>query len=137
MLVQETIQPLLRFFNANITADTDTAVISIANTQAVRIVAHTGTVTGTAALRVFVNTTNSTSGATQLTDKAITSLASDSSYEIFVTGAEVYAAMAHAAYLFVQVEVTDTATVPISIEISAFPGRDIPASLPSNWTRVL
>jgi hypothetical protein len=137
MLVQETIQPLLRYFNANITADTDTAVISIANTQAVRIVAHTGTVTGTAALRVFVNTTNSTSGATQLTDKAITSLASDSSYEIFVTGAEVYAAMAHAAYLFVQVEVTDTATVPISIEISAFPGRDIPASLPANWTRVL
>jgi hypothetical protein len=137
MLVQETIQPLLRFFNANITADTDTAVISIANTQAVRIVAHTGTVTGTAALRVFVNTTNSTSGATQLTDKAITSLASDSSYEIFVTGAEVYAAMAHAAYLFVQVEVTDTATVPISIEISAFPGRDIPATLPSDWTRVL
>jgi len=137
MLVQETIQPLLRFFNANITADTDTAVISIANTQAVRIVAHTGTVTGTAALRVFVNTTNSTSGATQLTDKAITSLASNSSYEIFVTGAEAYAAMARAAYLFVQVDVTGTATVPISIEVSAFPGRDIPASLPSNWTRVL
>jgi len=137
MLVQETIQPLLRFFNANITADTDTAVVSISNTQAVRIVAHTGTVTGTAALRVFVNTTNSTSGATQLTDKAITSLASNSSYEIFVTGAEAYAAMARAAYLFVQVDVTGTATVPISIEISAFPGRDIPASLPSNWTRVL
>jgi len=137
MLVQETIQPLLRFFDANITADTDTAVISIANTQAVRIVAHTGTVTGTAALRVFVNTTNSTSGATQLTDKAITSLASNSSYEIFVTGAEAYAAMARAAYLFVQVDVTGTATVPISIEVSAFPGRDIPASLPSNWTRVL
>jgi tRNA G26 N,N-dimethylase Trm1 len=137
MLVQETIQPLLRFFDANITADTDTAVVSISNTQAVRIVAHTGTVTGTAALRVFVNTTNSTSGATQLTDKAITSLASNSSYEIFVTGAEAYAAMARAAYLFVQVDVTGTATVPISIEISAFPGRDIPASLPSNWTRVL
>ena len=137
MLVQETIQPLLRFFGANITADTDTAVVSISNTQAVRIVAHTGTVTGTAALRVFVNTTNSTSGATQLTDKAITSLASNSSYEIFVTGAEAYAAMARAAYLFVQVDVTGTATVPISIEISAFPGRDIPASLPSNWTRVL
>jgi tRNA G26 N,N-dimethylase Trm1 len=137
MLVQETIQPLLRFFNANITADTDTAVVSISNTQAVRIVAHTGTVTGTAALRVFVNTTNSTSGATQLTDKAITSLASNSSYEIFVTGAEAYAAMARAAYLFVQVDVTGTATVPISIEVSAFPGRDIPASLPSNWTRVL
>ena len=127
----------MRFFDANITADTDTAVISIANTQAVRIVAHTGTVTGTAALRVFVNTTNSTSGATQLTDKAITSLASNSSYEIFVTGAEAYAAMARAAYLFVQVDVTGTATVPISIEVSAFPGRDIPASLPSNWTRVL
>jgi len=137
MLVQETIQPLLRFFNANITADTDTAVISIANTQAVRIVAHTGTVTGTAALRVFVNTTNSTSGATQLTDKAITSLASNSSYEIFVTGAEAYAAMAHAAYLFVQVDVTGAATVPISIEVSAFPGRDIPATLPTGWTRVL
>ena len=137
MLVQETIQPLLRFFNANITADTDTAVISIANTQAVRIVAHTGTVTGTAALRVFVNTTNSTSGATQLTDKAITSLASNSSYEIFVTGAEAYAAMAHAAYLFVQVDVTGTATVPISIEVSAFPARDVPATLPSGWTRVL
>jgi len=137
MLVQETIQPLLRFFDANITADTDTAVVSISNTQAVRIVAHTGTVTGTAALRVFVNTTNSTSGATQLTDKAITSLASNSSYEVFVTGAEAYAAMARAAYLFVQVDVTGTATVPISIEISAFPGRDIPASLPSNWTRVL
>ena len=137
MLVQETIQPLLRFFNANITADTDTAVISIANTQAVRIVAHTGTVTGTAALRVFVNTTNSTSGATQLTDKAITSLASNSSYEIFVTGVEAYAAMAHAAYLFVQVDVTGAATVPISIEVSAFPGRDIPATLPTGWTRVL
>ena len=137
MLVQETIQPLLRFFDANITADTDTAVVSISNTQAVRIVAHTGTVTGTAALRVFVNTTNSTSGATQLTDKAITSLASNSSYEVFVTGAEAYAAMARAAYLFVQVDVTGTATVPISIEISAFPGRDIPATLPSGWTRVL
>ena len=137
MLVQETIQPLLRFFNTNITADTDTAVVSISNTQAVRIVAHTGTVTGTAALRVFVNTTNSTSGATQLTDKAITSLASNSSYEIFVTGAEAYAAMARAAYLFVQIDVTGTATVPISIEVSAFPGRDIPASLPANWTRVL
>ena len=137
MLVQETIQPLLRFFNANITADTDTAVISIANAQAVRIVAHTGTVTGTAALRVFVNITNSTSGATQLTDKAIASLASNSSYEIFVTGAEAYAAMERASHLFVQVDVTGTATVPISIEVSAFPGRDIPASLPSNWTPVL
>jgi len=137
MLVQETIQPLLRFFNANVTADTDTSVISIANAQAVRIVAHTGTVSGTNSLRVFVNTTNSTNGATQLTDKAV-SLASNSSYEIFVTGAEAYAAMAHAAFLFVQVDVGGASpSVPISIEISAFPGRDIPATLPSGWTRVL
>ena len=135
MLVQETIQPLLRFFNANVTAPADTAVISIANTQAVRIVAHTGTLTGTPALRVFVNTTNSTSGATQLMDKAITSLASNSSYEIFVSGAEAYAAMTHASHLFVRIDGTGTAQ--IAIEISAFPGRDIPASLPSNWTRVL
>jgi len=137
MLVQETIQPLLRFFNANVTTDTDTSVVSISNTQAVRIVAHTGTVSGTNSLRVFVNTTNSTSGATQLTDKAV-SLASNSSYEIFVTGAEAYAAMARAAYLFVQIDVGGSSpSVPISIEISAFPGRDIPASLPSGWTRVL
>jgi len=137
MLVQETIQPLLRFFNPNVTTDTDTSVVSIANAQAVRIVAHTGTVSGTNSLRVFVNTTNSTSGATQLTDKAV-SLASNSSYEIFVTGAEAYAAMAHAAFLFVQVDVGGASpSVPISIEISAFPGRDIPASLPSGWTRVL
>ena len=137
MLVQETIQPLLRFFNANITADTNTAVVSVSNTQAVRIVAHTGTVTGTAELRVFVNTTNSTSGATELTDKKITPLASNSSYEIFVTGAEAYAALERASHLFVQVDVTGTASVPISIEVSALPGRDIPATLPTNWTRIL
>jgi len=137
MLVQETIQPLLRFFNANITADTDTAVVSISNTQAVRIVAHTGSVVGTAELRVFVNTTNSTSGATELTDKEITPLASNSSYEIFVTGAEAYAALERASHLFVQVDVTGTASVPISIEVSALPGRDIPATLPTNWTRIL
>jgi len=137
MLVQETIQPLLRFFNANITADTDTAVISIANAQVVRIVAHTGTVSGTNTLRVFVNTTNSTSGATELTDKAV-SLASNSSYEIFVTGAEAYAAMARASHLFVQIDVGGASPgVPISIEVSAFPGRDVPAALPANWTRVL
>ena len=135
MLVQETIQPLLRFFNANVTAPADTSVISIANAQAVRIVAHTGTLTGTPALRVFVNTTNSTSGATQLTDKAITSPVSNSTYEIFVSGAEAYAAMTHASHLFVRIDGTGTAQ--IAIEISAFPGRDIPASLPSNWTRVL
>jgi len=135
MLVQETIQPLLRYFNANVTAPADTAVISIANTQAVRIVAHTGTLTGTPALRVFVNTTNSTSGATQLMDKAITSPASNSTYEIFVSGAEAYAAMTHASHLFVRIDGTGTAQ--IAIEVSAFPGRDIPASLPSNWTRVL
>jgi uncharacterized membrane protein len=140
MLVQETIQPLLRFFNANVTSDTDTAVVSISNTQAVRIVAHTGTVSGNNALRVFVNTTNNTNNATELTGKGIITpaIASDSSYEIFVTGAEAYAAMARAAYLFVQVDVGGTnPSVPISIEISAFPGRDIPASLPTNWTRVL
>jgi tRNA G26 N,N-dimethylase Trm1 len=137
MLVQETIQPLLRFFNANVTSDTDTAVVSISNTQAVRIVAHTGAVTGAAALRVFVNDTNSTNNAAQLTDKAITTLASNRTYEIFVSGAEAYAAMARAAYLFVQIDVTGAATVPIAIEISAFPGRDIPASLPTNWERVL
>jgi hypothetical protein len=135
MLVQETIQPLLRFFNASVTAPADTAVISIANTQAVRIVAHTGTVTGTPALRVFVNTTNNVSGATELTDKAITTLASNRTYEIFVSGAEAYAAMARASHLFVRV--AGTGTVPISIEISAFPGRDVPASLPTNWERVL
>jgi len=101
----------------------------------VRIVAHTGTLTGTPALRVFVNTTNSTSGATQLMDKAITSPASNSTYEIFVSGAEAYAAMTHASHLFVRIDGTGTAQ--IAIEISAFPGRDIPASLPSNWTRVL
>jgi hypothetical protein len=135
MLVQETIQPLLRFFNANVTAPADTAVISIANTQAVRIVAHTGTLTGTPALRVFVNTTNSTSGATQLMDKAITSPASNSTYEIFVSGAEAYAAMTHASHLFVRIDGTGTAQ--IAIEISAFPARDVPATLPTNWTRVL
>jgi tRNA G26 N,N-dimethylase Trm1 len=138
MLVQETIQPLLRFFNANVTTDTDTSVVSISNTQAVRIVAHTGTVSGTNSLRVFVNTTNSASGATELTDKAIATLASNSSYEIFVSGAEAYAAMAHAAFLFVQVDVGGASpSVPIAIEISAFPARDVPASLPSGWTRVL
>jgi hypothetical protein len=137
MLVQETIQPLLRFFNANVTADTDTAIVNISNTQAVRIVAHTGTVSGTNSLRVFVNTVNSGSGAVELTDKAV-ALASNSTYEIFVAGAEAYAAMARAAYLFVQVDVGGAnPSVPIAIEISAFPGRDVPASLPTNWERVL
>jgi hypothetical protein len=135
MLVQETIQPLLRFFNANVTAPADTSVISIANAQAVRIVAHTGTVTGSASLQVHVNDTNNTNNSAQLTDKAITSLASNSSYEIFVTGAEAYAAKTHASHMFVRI--AGTGTAQIAIEISAFPGRDIPASLPANWTRVL
>jgi len=135
MLVQETIQPLLRYFNANVTAPADTSVISIANAQAVRIVAHTGTVTDSASLQVHVNTTNSTNGATQMTDKTITSLAANSTYEIFVTGAEAYAAMTHASYMFVRI--AGTGTAQIAIEISAFPARDVPASLPSGWTRVL
>jgi hypothetical protein len=137
MLVQETIQPLLRFFNANVTTTTDTTVINIANTQAVRIVAHTGTVSGSAALRVFVNRTNSTQNAVEVPSKAITTLASDSSYEIFVSGAEAYTAQWRASHLFVRIALTGSATVPIAIEISAFPGRDIPAPLPANWTRVL
>jgi len=135
MLVQETIQPLLRFFNANVTAPADTSVISIANAQAVRIVAHTGTVTGTASLQVHVNDTNNTNNSAQLTDKAITSLASNSSYEIFVTGAEAYAAKTLASHMFVRI--AGTGTAQIAIEISAFPGRDIPATLPTGWTRVL
>jgi len=137
MLVQETIQPLLRFFNANVTTTTDTTVISIANTQAVRIVAHTGTVSGSAALRVFVNRTNSTQNAVEVSSKAVTTLASDSSYEIFVSGAEAYTALWRASHLFVRLALTGSATVSIAIEISAFPGRDIPAPLPANWTRVL
>jgi hypothetical protein len=137
MLVQETIQPLLRFFNANVTTTTDTTVINIANAQAVRIVAHTGTVSGSAALRVFVNRTNSTQNAVEVPSKAITTLASDSSYEIFVSGAEAYTALWRASHLFVRLALTGSATVPIAIEISAFPGRDIPAPLPANWTRVL
>jgi len=134
MLVQETIQPLLRYFNAA-ASGADTSVVSIANAQAVRIVAHTGTVTGSAALRVFVNTTNSTSGAVEIADKAITSLAANSTYEIFVTGEEAYAALERASHLFVRV--AGTGTAQIAIEVSALPGRDIPASLPTNWTRVL
>jgi len=134
MLVQETIQPLLRYFNAA-ASGADTSVVSIANAQAVRIVAHTGTVTGSAALRVFVNTTNSTSGAVEIADKAITSLAANSTYEIFVTGEEAYAALERASHLFVRV--AGTGTAQIAIEISALPGRDIPAALPANWTRVL
>jgi len=137
MLVQETIQPLARFFNAAVTADTDTDIVSIADSHCVRIVAHTGTVTGTAALRVLVNTTNSASGAVELTDKTIATLASNSSYEIFVTGAEAYAALERASYLFARVDVTGASSVPIAIEISAFPARNIPASLPANWTRVV
>jgi tRNA G26 N,N-dimethylase Trm1 len=137
MLVQETIQPLARFFNANVTADTDTAIVSIADAHCVRIVAHTGAVTGTAALRVLVNTTNSASGAVELTDKAIATLASNSTYEIFVTGAEAYTALARASHLFARVDVTGAASVPIAIEISAFPARNVPASLPANWTRIV
>jgi len=137
MLVQETIQPLARFFNANVTADTDTAIVSIADAHCVRVVAHTGAVTGTAALRVLVNTTNSASGAVELTDKAIATLASNSTYEIFVTGAEAYAALGQASHLFARVDVTGAASVPIAIEISAFPARNIPASLPANWTRIM
>jgi len=135
MLVQETIQPLLRYFDANVTAPADTSVISIANAQAVRIVAHTGTVTGTASLQVHVNDTNNTNNSTQLTDKAIASLASNRTYEIFVTGAEAYAAKTHASHMFVRI--AGTGTAQIAIEISAFPGRSVPASLPANWTRVL
>ena len=137
MLVQETIQPLTRFFSANVTADTDTAIVSIADAHCVRIVAHTGAVTGTAALRVLVNTTNSASGAVELTDKAIATLASNSTYEIFVTGAEAYTALARASHLFARVDVTGAASVPIAIEISAFPARNIPAQLPANWTRIM
>jgi len=134
MLVQETIQPLLRYFNAA-ASGADTAVVSIANAQAVRIVAHTGTVTGSAALRVFVNTTNSTSGAVEIADKAIATLAANSTYEIFVTGEEAYAALERASHLFVRV--AGTGTAQIAIEVSALPGRDVPAALPANWTRVL
>jgi len=134
MLVQETIQPLLRYFNAA-ASGADTSVVSIANAQAVRIVAHTGTVTGSAALRVFVNTTNSTSGAVEIADKAIATLAANSTYEIFVTGEEAYAALERASHLFVRV--AGTGTAQIAIEVSALPGRDIPAALPANWTRVL
>jgi hypothetical protein len=137
MLVQETIQPLARFFNASVTSDTDTAIVSIADAHCVRVVAHTGTVTGTAALRVLVNTTNNASGAVELTDKAIATLASNSSYEIFVTGAEAYAALERASHLFARVDVTGAASVPIAIEISAFPARNIPAQLPANWTRIV
>ena len=138
MFVQETIQPLTRAFYANITADTDTAIVNITNAQTVRIVAHTGAVTGTAALRVFVNTTNTASGAVEVTDKAVATLASDSTYEIFVTGAEAYAALERAAYLFVRIDVTSaTASVPITLEISAFPARDVPVTLPANWTRIV
>jgi len=135
MLVQETIQPLLRFFNANVSAPADTPVVGISNTQAVRIVAHIGTVTGTPALRVFVNTTNSVTGAVEVTDKAITTLAPNSTYEIFVSGAEAYAALERASHLFVRI--AGPGTAQIAIEISAFPGRDIPAPLPANWTRIL
>jgi len=134
MLVQETIQPLLRYFNAA-ASGADTSVVSIANAQAVRIVAHTGTVTGSAALRVFVNTTNSTSGAVEIADKAIATLAANSTYEIFVTGEEAYAALERASHLFVRI--AGTGTAQIAIEISALPGRDVPAALPTNWTRVL
>jgi len=134
MLVQETIQPLLRYFNAAASGE-DTAVVSIANAQAVRIVAHTGTVTGSASLQVHVNDTNNTNNSAQLTDKAIASLASNSSYEIFVTGAEAYAAKTHASHMFVRI--FGTGTAQIAIEISAFPARDVPATLPANWTRVL
>jgi hypothetical protein len=137
MLVQETIQPLARFFNASVTSDTDTAIVDISNALMVRIVAHTGTVTGTAALRVLVNTTNSASGAVELTDKAIATLASNSSYEIFVSGAEAYTALERASHLFARVDATGAATVPIAIEISAMPARNIPAALPASWTRVL
>ena len=139
MLVQETIQPLLRFFNPNVSADTDTPVVSIANAQAVRIVAHTGTITGTgtAALQVRVNRTSSTQDSVGVPGKAITQLASNRSYEIFVSGAEAYTALWRSAFLFVRLTVPNTLTVPIVIEISAFPGRDVPSPLPSDWVRIL
>lgn len=137
MFVQETIQPLARFFDAGVVADTDTAIVSIADAHCVRIVAHTGAVTGTATLRVLVNTTNSVSGAVELTDKAIAVLASNSTYEIFVTGAEAYAAMERASHLFARIDVTGAATVPVALEIAAFPARNVPATLPANWTRVV
>jgi hypothetical protein len=35
------------------------------------------------------------------------------------------------------VRIAGTGTAQIAIEISAFPARDVPASLPANWTRVL
>jgi hypothetical protein len=138
MLVQETIQPLLRYFSAGVTQDTNTPVVSIANAQAVRIVAHTGAVAGSATLRVFVNNVNDITGAVQIPSKAVP-LASNSSYEIFVSGAEAYAAIARAAFLYVQIDVVENSSpiVPIAIEVSAFPGRSVPTSLPANWTRVL
>ena len=60
---------------------------------------------------------------------------SNSTDEIFVSGEEAYAALERASHLFVRV--AGTGTAQIAIEISAFPGRDIPATLPSGWTRVL
>jgi hypothetical protein len=138
MLVQETIQPLLRYFSTGVTQDTNTPVVSIANAQAVRIVAHTGAVAGSATLRVFVNNVNDITGAVQIPSKAVP-LASTSSYEIFVSGDEAYAAIARAAFLYVQIDVVENSSpsVPIAIEVSAFPGRSVPTSLPANWTRVL
>jgi len=138
MITQEIIQPLARYFNASMSTGTSTPVISISNAQMVRIVAHSGTLTGagSAVLRVYVNTTNTTSGAVQLTSKAVT-LLSDRTYEIFIASAEVYDAMERASYLFVSLDAATGMTAQIAIEISALPGRDIPASLPSNWTRVL
>jgi len=134
MLVQETIQPLLRYFNTNANAGTNTDVISIANAQAVRIVAHTGTVSASPSLQVHVNTTNSTDNAAQIVDKSVT-LAPDATYEIFVSGEEAYAARERASHLFVRI--AGSGSAQIAIEISAFPGRDIPAALPENWTRIL
>jgi len=138
MHVQENIQPLLRFFAANITADTDTSVVSIADAHAVRVVAHVGTVSGSNVIRVFVNTTNSTNGATELTAKATPTLASDNSYEIFVTGEEAITALPGAAYLFVRVDVGGSSpSVPIAIDVSAYPARRVPATLPTGWTRII
>jgi len=136
MLVQETIQPLLRYFSPGVVQTTNTSVVSIANAQAVRIVAHVGLVTGSVTLRVFVNNINDIANAVPVPGKS-TSLATNSSYEIFVSGSEVYAALARASFMFVRIEVGDSSSAPLSIEISAFPGRDIPSPLPPNWTRIL
>jgi len=130
------IQPLARVFNASVAATTTLMTVSTANAHALRVVIHTGTLTGTgtATIRVWANTQNNLTGAVQVIETA--TLAADSSYELLVSAPALITAKPGATHALVQINVSGTLTAQIAGEVAALPARSVPAALPTNWTRL-